>query len=61
MSQPGMSNALARLRMLIGDPLLVRTRHGYVPTTRAQVIQPRLAAAIRHLAVQAPQCNAHHR
>ncbi|VWX61188.1 putative transcriptional regulator [Burkholderiales bacterium 8X] len=35
MSQPGMSNALARLRMLIGDPLLVRSGNEFRPTERA--------------------------
>jgi DNA-binding transcriptional LysR family regulator len=49
LSQPAMSRALARLRDVLGDPLLVRTRSGYVPTTRARAIQPRLDAAIRHL------------
>lgn len=35
MSQPGMSNALARLRRLTNDTLLVRTAQGMVPTPRA--------------------------
>ena len=35
MSQPGMSNALARLRELIGDPLLVRSGNGFILTERA--------------------------
>jgi DNA-binding transcriptional LysR family regulator len=35
MSQPGMSNALARLREVFGDPLLVRTPKGMEPTERA--------------------------
>ncbi len=34
-SQPGMSNALARLRRLTGDPLLVRTSRGMELTPRA--------------------------
>ncbi len=49
LSQPAMSRALARLRDLQGDPLLVRTRAGYVLTPRAQAIQPQLAAAMSHL------------
>ena len=49
LSQPAMSRALARLRDLQGDPLLVRTRTGYVLTPRAQAIQPQLAAALGHL------------
>ena len=35
MSQPGMSSALARLRRLTNDELLVRTARGMVPTPRA--------------------------
>jgi DNA-binding transcriptional LysR family regulator len=49
LSQPAMSRALSRLRDLHGDPLLVRTRGGYVLTPRAREIQPQLAQAIRHL------------
>lgn len=35
LSQPGMSSALARLRKLFGDPLLVREGAALVPTARA--------------------------
>lgn len=35
LSQPAMSNALGRLRRTIGDPLLVRSSQGMVPTPRA--------------------------
>ena len=49
MSQPAMSRALARLRDLHGDPLLVRVRGGYALTPRALAIQPQLAQAITHL------------
>jgi DNA-binding transcriptional LysR family regulator len=34
LSQPAMSNALARLRATFGDALLVRTPHGMEPTAR---------------------------
>ena len=34
-TQPAMSATLARLRKLLGDPLLVRTEKGMVPTPRA--------------------------
>jgi DNA-binding transcriptional LysR family regulator len=44
MSQPGMSSALARLRELTGDPLLVRSGHEFVLTERAQT----LALKVRH-------------
>lgn len=36
LSQPAMSLALKRLRDLFGDPLLIRTPHGMVPTARAR-------------------------
>lgn len=36
LSQPAMSNALARLRRSLGDDLLVRTPRGMVPTPRAR-------------------------
>jgi DNA-binding transcriptional LysR family regulator len=49
LSQPAMSRALARLREVQGDPLLVRTRAGYALTPRAQAIQPQLASAMRYL------------
>lgn len=35
MGQPAMSEMLARLREIFGDPLLVRTRQGMTPTPRA--------------------------
>lgn len=38
LSQPAVSNALARLRELIGDPLFVRGRRGVEPTQRAHEI-----------------------
>lgn len=38
-TQPAMSNALKRLRKLIGDPILVRTAGGMQPTVRAEQLQ----------------------
>jgi len=38
-SQPAMSHALARLRVLFDDPLLVRSQGGMVPTRRALELQ----------------------
>jgi DNA-binding transcriptional LysR family regulator len=35
LSQPAVSNALAQLRVALGDPLFVRAREGMVPTPRA--------------------------
>ncbi|MET0210785.1 MAG: LysR family transcriptional regulator [Burkholderiaceae bacterium] len=49
MSQPGMSNALARLRQKLDDPLLVRTSQGMVPTERALQLQASVRAALRHV------------
>jgi len=36
MSQPAVSNALARLRDLVGDPLFARAKRGVEPTSKAQ-------------------------
>jgi len=38
LSQPGMSNALGRLRRLLNDPLLVRQGATLVPTARAEAL-----------------------
>jgi DNA-binding transcriptional LysR family regulator len=38
MSQPAVSNALARLRHLLNDPLFVRARRGVEPTSKAKAI-----------------------
>ncbi|HEX6744864.1 MAG TPA: LysR family transcriptional regulator, partial [Solirubrobacteraceae bacterium] len=38
LSQPGMSNALGRLRRLLDDPLLVRQGSTLVPTARAEAL-----------------------
>lgn len=42
MSQPAVSRALARLRELFADPLLVRGEHGYDLSARARYLQPLL-------------------
>ena len=46
LSQPAMSRALARLRDIFGDPLLVRLGGGLAPTPFAQALQPKAAAAL---------------
>lgn len=46
MTQPTVSNALARLRLLLGDPLFVRSGRGLSPTPAAIAIQPRLKEAL---------------
>ena len=56
-SQPAMSNGLRRLRDLFGDPLLVRTSQGMMPTERAEALKPlvREALSIVELTVQPQQ------
>jgi len=49
LSQPAVSNALARLRVLLGDRLVVRSGRGLTPTSAALAVQPRLAAALQLL------------
>ncbi|NEW92262.1 LysR family transcriptional regulator [Rhodopseudomonas sp. BR0M22] len=49
LSQPAMSRALSRLRILLGDPLLVRGHHGLVLTPKAQALVPRLSVAVADL------------
>ena len=46
LSQPAVSHALRRLRELLGDPLLVRTRQGMTPTPRALELRPAVRAAL---------------
>jgi DNA-binding transcriptional LysR family regulator len=43
------SNALARLRATLDDPLVVRSGRGIVPTPRAAALAPALARALRDL------------
>ncbi len=43
------SNALARLRATLGDPLFIRSGRGVVPTPRATTLAPALARALRDL------------
>lgn len=46
LTSPAVSNALARLRSALGDPLLVRSGRGLVPTPRALALRPVLAQAL---------------
>ncbi|OCP11159.1 MULTISPECIES: LysR family transcriptional regulator [unclassified Ensifer] len=48
-SQPAVSHALARLRSLFDDPLLVRHGGQLEPTVRALEIAPRLTEALAHM------------
>ncbi len=49
LSQPATSNALARLRQALGDPLLVRAQGEMTPTARALALKAPLAAALAQL------------
>ncbi len=49
LTQSAVSNALARLRALLGDQLVVRTGRGLTPTPRAVAMQPLLDAALKAL------------
>jgi DNA-binding transcriptional LysR family regulator len=46
-TQSAVSNALARLRSALGDPLLVRNARGLSATPRARELEPRLASIMR--------------
>ncbi|NOK08493.1 LysR family transcriptional regulator [Corallococcus exercitus] len=48
-TQSAVSNALARLRDVLGDPLVVRSGRGLVPTPRCEALRPLLANAVGHL------------
>jgi DNA-binding transcriptional LysR family regulator len=50
LSQPTVSNALARLRKTFDDPLFVRTATGMQPTPTAQEIAEPIAAALSQVA-----------
>lgn len=58
LSQPGMSNALARLRQLFDDPLLVRQGQTLAPTPRAEALTEPVREALALIQValnQRPQ------
>ena len=46
MTQPAVSNALARLRDSLDDPLFVRAGNGVIPTQRAAVLWSELGEAL---------------
>jgi DNA-binding transcriptional LysR family regulator len=46
LSQSAVSHALARLRVMLGDPLFVRISSGLQPTARAHELAPRLGIAL---------------
>jgi DNA-binding transcriptional LysR family regulator len=45
-TQSAVSNALARLRHAVGDPLFVRSGRGLVPTPRAEEMRPAVTEAL---------------
>jgi DNA-binding transcriptional LysR family regulator len=49
LTQPAVSNALSRLRDALGDPLLVRTPHGMMPTPHALAIEAPLRDALERM------------
>jgi len=46
MSQPAVSNALARMRVQFKDPLFVRTAQGMLPTAKAEQLYPPVRQAL---------------
>lgn len=48
-TQPAMSVALRQLRLLFNDPLLVRTQHDMVPTSRALALIERVRRVLEEL------------
>jgi DNA-binding transcriptional LysR family regulator len=46
LTQSAVSHALARLRVMLGDPLFVRSSSGLQPTARAHQLAPRLRMAL---------------
>ncbi|MFC0709121.1 LysR substrate-binding domain-containing protein [Azorhizophilus paspali] len=50
LSQPAASAALARLRHVLGDPLLVRRGNAMVRTARAEELKPRVSALLDEIA-----------
>jgi DNA-binding transcriptional LysR family regulator len=49
LTQPAMSNALARLRNLFNDPLFIRGGGGMSPTARAQAAHPAVRSALTQI------------
>jgi len=49
LSQPAVSNSLSRLRMLLGDPLLVRIGRHMQPTPRALALEGPIRSALQQI------------
>ena len=56
LTQPAISHALKRLRLLYNDPLFLRQAQGFEPTARARALEPSIRRAVRLLSdsVRAP-------
>jgi|CZKU01.1.fsa_nt_gi DNA-binding transcriptional LysR family regulator len=54
-TRPAVSNALARLRLVLNDPLVVRSARGLVPTPRAMEIAPMVASALEQISAVVAQ------
>jgi DNA-binding transcriptional LysR family regulator len=52
MSQPGLSTALARLRVILQDPLFVKTSRGMEPTSRAQALLDPIRAIVDTISME---------
>jgi DNA-binding transcriptional LysR family regulator len=50
LTQPATSNALARLRVLFGDALFIKTPAGMIPTPRAQSLAEPIQTALQQIA-----------
>jgi DNA-binding transcriptional LysR family regulator len=48
-TQPAMSHALARLRTLLDDDILVRSKSGMLPTARARALEEPIRRALREI------------
>lgn len=48
-AQPSVSNALSRLRILLGDPLFVRSGGGMQPTPRAHQLMPPIRQVLEQI------------
>ncbi|RYD27825.1 MAG: LysR family transcriptional regulator, partial [Lysobacteraceae bacterium] len=49
MTQPALSNALSRLRLMLQDQLFIRERYGIQPTAVALELAPAIADALARL------------
>ena len=49
LTQPAVSHAVKRLRLIYGDPLFLRRAHGLEPTARAKELEPRIQEVVHSL------------